>query len=170
MFENLRQMWRQASAEAKLGLATGAVLILAIVVYFGVWALRPDYQTLFTNLDAQDAVAMTAELDKMKVPYRLENDGTTILVDKSQVHALRLKLLGKSGTLKSAVGFEIFNNTDFGMTEFAQKINYQRALQGELTRTIQSLDEVKNARVHLVLPESGLFKKSGQKPKASITL
>src|SRR5262249_51636316 len=102
--------------------------------------------------------------------YRLENDGTTILVDKSQVHALRLKLLGKSGTLKSAVGFEIFNNTDFGMTEFAQKINYQRALQGELARTIQSLDEVKNARVRLVLPESGLFKKSGQKPKASITL
>lgn len=170
MFQNLREMWRQASAEAKLGLATGVVVILAIVLYFSFTLLRPEYQTLFTNLDPQDAAAMTAELDKMKVPYRVENDGATILVDKSQVHNQRLKLLGKSGTLKSAVGFEIFNNTDFGMTEFAQKINYQRALQGELTRTIQSLDEVKSARVHLVLPESGLFKKSGQKPKASITL
>src|SRR4051812_48007220 len=170
MFENLRGMWDRASTEARLGLATGVLLIIAVVVYFSASVLRTEYQTLFANLDAQDAASMAAELDKMKVPYRLDNDGTTIQVDKSQVHALRLKLLGKTGAVRSGVGFEIFNNTDFGMTEFAQKINYQRALQGELTRTIQSLDEVKTARVHLVLPESGLFKKSGQKPKASITL
>src|SRR6185369_2636811 len=100
----------------------------------------------------------------MKVPYRLGPDGTSIMVDKSQVHALRLKLLGKGGALRGSVGFEIFNTTDFGMTEFAQKINYQRALQGELTRTINALDEVKSARVHLVLPESGLFRKGGMKP------
>ncbi len=171
MFENLRDMWRDAGSGARLGLATGVLLILAIVVYFGSTVLRPEYQTLFSDLDPADAGNLVAELDKLKVPYRLAADGTTIQVDKSQVHALRLKLLSKSGgSLRGGVGFEIFNNTDFGMTEFAQKINYQRALQGELTRTISALDEVKSARVHLVLPESGLFKKSTLKPKASITL
>jgi len=171
MFQNLREMWDEAGAGARLGLATGVLLILAIVVWLSISVLRPEYQTLFSDLDPQDASAMVAELDKMKVPYRLNADGTAIMVDKSQVHALRLKLLGKSGgPLRGGVGFEIFNNTDFGMTEFAQKINYQRALQGELTRTITALDEVRSARVHLVMPESGLFRKGGVKPKASITL
>src|SRR5438270_13470448 len=133
MFTNLREMWQQASTEARLGLATGLLLILVVIIYFSLSVLRPEYQTLFSDLDPQDAASVTTELDKMKVPYRVAGDGTTIQVDKSQVHALRLKLLGKSGTLRGGVGFEIFNNTDFGMTEFAQKINYQRALQGELT-------------------------------------
>src|SRR5258706_7694870 len=171
MFENLRTMWDEASAGARLGFVTGVLVILAIVVWLSLSVLRPEYQTLFSELDPQDAASMVAELDKMKVPYRLSADGTAIQVDRAQVHTLRLKLLAKSGgSLKGGVGFEIFNNTDFGMTEFAQKINYQRALQGELTRTITALDEVKNARVHLVLPESGLFRKNGLKPKASITL
>ncbi|MCX7274072.1 MAG: flagellar basal-body MS-ring/collar protein FliF [Burkholderiales bacterium] len=170
MFENLREMWLQATRGARAGLVGGVLLILAIVAYFAMSVLRVDYQTLFADLDPQDAASMVAELDKLHVPYRLNAEGTAIQVDSAQVHALRLKLMGKSSAMRGGVGFEIFNNTDFGMTEFAQKINYQRALQGELTRTIQSLDEVKTARVHLVLPESGLFKKNGQKPKASITL
>src|SRR5262249_15138494 len=117
-----------------------------------------------------DAAAIAAELERMKVPYAVSDDGTTILVDKANVHATRLKIMGKGVDLKGTVGFEIFNNTDFGMTEFAQKINYQRALQGELARTIGALAEVKSARVHLVLPESGLLRRSAAKPKASVTL
>jgi flagellar M-ring protein FliF len=108
MFQNLRDMWQQASSGARLALVAGALLILAIVVYFGVSVLRPEYQTLFADLDPQDAATMVSELDKMKVPYRLGADGTSIQVDKSQVHALRLKLLGKSGTLRGGVGFKIF--------------------------------------------------------------
>src|SRR5258708_960689 len=131
MFANLREMWDEAGTGARLGLATGVLLILALVAWFSFNVLSPEYQTLFSDLDPQDASTMVAELEKMKVPYRLAADGTAIMVDKSQVHALRLKLLGKGGTLRGGVGFEIFNNTDFGMTEFAQKINYQRALQGE---------------------------------------
>jgi flagellar M-ring protein FliF len=147
----------------------GVAVILAAVIYFSYSVLRPEYQTLFSDLDPQDAANLVAELEKMKVPYR--TDGTSIQVDKNQVHTLRLKLMAKNGgSLRGGVGFEIFNNTDFGMTEFAQKINYQRALQGEIARTIMSLDEVRTARVHLVLPESGLFRKAGAKPKASITL
>src|SRR5215213_8121667 len=98
MFSNVREMWEQASTEARLGLAIGALLIVAALVYFSSSVLRAEYQTLFSNLDAQDAAAVTAELDKMKVPYRVAGDGTTIEVEKAQVHALRLKLLGKSGT------------------------------------------------------------------------
>src|SRR5262245_65314617 len=78
--------------------------------------------------------------------------------------------MGKGVNLRGGVGFEIFNNTDFGMTEFAQKVNYQRALQGELTRTIMAIEEVQFARVHLALPEQGLFRKNANKAKASVTL
>ena len=125
---------------------------------------------LFSGLEPQDAATIVAELDKLKVPYRLGADETTVLVEESQVHATRLKLMGKGVNLRGGVGFEIFNTTDFGVTEFAQKINYQRALQGELARTIMSLDAVKSARVHLVMPDSGLFRRTNQKPKASIAL
>ncbi|MFL6665440.1 MAG: flagellar basal-body MS-ring/collar protein FliF [Rhizobacter sp.] len=169
-FDNLRRMWTDASARARLGIVLGVLLILAILIYSVTGVLRPDYQTLFTDLDPQDTATLVAELERMKVPYRLGPDETSILVPGSQVHATRIKLMGKGVAMRGGVGFEIFNNNDFGMTEFAQKINYQRALQGELTRTIAALDEVRNVRVHLVMPESGLFRKSAVRPKAAITL
>jgi flagellar M-ring protein FliF len=99
----------------------------------------------------------------------MEENGA-ILVDRRDVYKTRIKLMGRDIPLHGAVGFELFNNNDLGMTEFAQKINYQRALQGELTRTILSLAEVRDARVLLALPEQGLFKQSNVKPKASVTL
>lgn len=170
MFDNLREIWERQTASAKALLALGTLLILAALLYLSYSVLKPDYQVLFSDLDPQDAATIVAELDKMKVPYRLGADETAILVDANQVHSTRLKLMGKGVNLRGGVGFEIFNNTDFGVTEFAQKINYQRALQGELARTIMALDEVKSVRVHLVMAESGLFKKGGQKPKASITV
>lgn len=162
--------WKGLARPARALLVGGLVLFLGTVVFFAWWAFRVEYQVLFTDLKPQDALAMTAELDKQKVPYRLGDGGSTILVDKTQVHATRIKLMGKEIPLQGVVGFELFNNTDFGMTEFAQKINYQRALQGELTRTILSLAEVSEVRVHLALPEQGLFKQASSKPKAAITL
>jgi flagellar M-ring protein FliF len=169
MFENFREMWLQATRGARAGLVGGVVLILAIVGYFAMSVLRVDYQTLFADLDPQDAASMVAELDKLHVPYRLNAEGTAIQVDSAQVHALRLKLMGKSSAMRGGVGFEIFNNTDFGMTEFAQKINYQRALQGEIARTVMGLGVVRQARVHLVLPDRGLFQQAQTAPKASIS-
>ncbi|NVE01862.1 flagellar basal-body MS-ring/collar protein FliF, partial [Massilia sp. BJB1822] len=117
-----------------------------------------------------EPAAMTAELDRMKTPYQLADGGNTILVPKDLVYKTRLQLMGKDIPLHGAVGFEVFNNADFGMTEFVQKVNYQRAIQGELTRTILSIEEVQAARVHLALPEQGLFKKAATRPKASVTL
>ncbi|MES2938214.1 MAG: flagellar basal-body MS-ring/collar protein FliF [Pseudomonadota bacterium] len=155
---------------ARLTLLAGAVAIMLATAGVAAWLLRTDNQVLFTELKPQDAAMMVAELDRQKIPYQLADGGATILVDGAVVHATRLKLMGKDMPLHGAAGFELFNNGDFGMTEFAQKINYQRALQGEITRTILALDEVRDARVHLALPEEGLFKRASSKPKAAITL
>jgi flagellar M-ring protein FliF len=165
-----KAMWEGLGRGGRWSLGIGVAVILAATVAFGYWALHTEYEVLFAKLSAQDAAAMTRELDQMKVPYRLGDDATSILVDRATVHQTRLKLMGKDLPLHGAVGFELFNNSDFGMTEFAQKVNYQRALQGELTRTILSLAEVESARVHLAFPEEGLFKREQGRTKASITL
>ncbi|MFZ6659029.1 flagellar basal-body MS-ring/collar protein FliF [Undibacterium sp. TJN19] len=164
------EFWRRIDRRSRIGMLFGVVLIAIIIIAFGAWTLRTDYQVLFADLAPQDASTMVAELDQMKVPYRLAGNGNTILVPADVVYKTRLKLAGKELPLRGAVGFELFNNSEVGMTEFAQKINYQRALQGELTRTISALDEVQSVRVHLVLAEQALFKKSGTQPKASITI
>ncbi|MDM5179192.1 flagellar basal-body MS-ring/collar protein FliF [Massilia sp. DJPM01] len=166
MTENLQAL----STRAKTGLVVGVTLIAGLAVGIAVWAYRPDYQVLFSDVAAPDAAAMTAELDRLKVPYQLADGGNTILVPRDLVYKTRLKVMGKDLPLHGAVGFEVFNNADFGMTEFVQKVNYQRAIQGELTRTILSIDGIASARVHLAMPEQGLFKKTTTKPKASITV
>ena len=169
----IKDFWQCLGRVARLGLIAGAACIVALTAVAGWWLLRTEYQVLFADLTPQDAAAMTAELERQKVPYTLGDEGaggSTILVDKRDVYKTRIKLMGKDIPLHGAVGFELFNNSDFGMTEFAQKINYQRALQGELTRTILSLSEIRDARVLLALPEQGLFKQATSKTKASITL
>ncbi|KQQ96174.1 hypothetical protein ASF77_21975 [Massilia sp. Leaf139] len=145
-------------------------MIVGLALALGYWAYRPDYQVLFSDVAARDAAAMTAELDKMKTPYTLADGGTTVLVPRDLVYKTRLALMNKDVPLHGAVGFEVFNNADFGMTEFVQKVNYLRAIQGELTRTILAIDGIASARVHLAIPDQGLFKKATTKPKASVTL
>lgn len=166
----MRTFWQGLGTSARYGLVAGISVIVIGTIALGAWLMRTDRDVLFGSLSTQDAAAMTAELDRMKVPYELASDGTTILVDRKTLHQTRLKLMSKDLPLHGAVGFELFNNTDFGMTEFAQKVNFQRALQGEITRTILSLNEVESARVHLAFPEEGLFKRDQGKAKAAITL
>jgi flagellar M-ring protein FliF len=166
-------LWNGLGRGARIGLVVGVASIVTVTGLAGYWLMHPEYEVLFADLTPQDALAMTAELDRQKIPYALKEEaggGTTIRVEQKNVYQTRLKLMGKDIPLHGAVGFELFNNSDFGMTEFAQKINYQRALQGELTRTILSLSEIRDARVLLALPEQGLFKQATSKPKASITL
>lgn len=162
--------WQRADQRARSGLIIGVLLIALVTVALGAMLLRTDYQVLFSDLAPQDAATMTAELDKLKTPYRLSGDGNTILVPAELVHRTRLKLVAKELPLRGAVGLELFNSSEVGMTEFTQKVNYQRALQGELTRTILSLDEVATVRVHLVMAEQALFKKNVKQAKASISI
>lgn len=158
------------SARRRIGFGMGLVGILAIVLGLAFWIQRAPKAVLFSDLAERDAAVITAELDKLKHPYSISEDGRAILVAGDSVHRTRLALMGKQLPLHGAVGFELFNNTDFGVSDFVQKVNYQRALQGELTRTILAMEEVQDARVHLALPDQTLFRKDTPKAKASVTL
>ncbi len=164
---------RSLSGRSRIALVSGFALIVVLVAAAAWWALHAPYGVLFSNLSEPDAAALAQELDKLKQPYQLAGEagqGQTILVPESAVHKTRLALMGRQLPLHGAVGFELFNNTDFGVSDFVQKVNYQRALQGELTRTILALEQVQSARVHLALPEQGLFRKEAAKAKASVTV
>ncbi|WP_332879668.1 flagellar basal-body MS-ring/collar protein FliF [Massilia sp. S19_KUP03_FR1] len=166
----IQEFWDRFDRSARAGLLLGVIAIVGVAIALGVLLLRTDYEVLFADLAPQDAATITSELDKLKMPYRLARDGNTILVPADQVHKTRLKLVGRELPLRGAVGFELFNTSEVGMTEFTQKVNFQRALQGELTRTIMALDEVQSVRVHLVLADQGLFKKTSRQAKASISI
>jgi flagellar M-ring protein FliF len=170
MLEKLKQRTSALGtlAQVVVGLMIAVAFIGCLTLAWRI--LTPDYQVLFSDLDAQDAAAIVAELERLKVAHRLQDDGRTVLVDREDVHRTRLKLMSKGVNLRGTVGFELFSDSDFGMTEFAQKINYQRAMQGELARTIMALEEVRTARVHLVIPESGLLRRGDVHGKASVTI
>jgi len=121
-----------------MAVAIGAALLCALLVALYFAFLRQGYAVLFTGLRTADASAVVAALDEKKVPYRLEEHGTRILVPSSLVDSTRLAVMGDELPLKGMVGFELFNRSDMGLTEFAQRINYQRALQGELARSMRS--------------------------------
>ena len=148
----------------------GAVALAVLVLLIWLLILRTPMVPAFTNLKATDASLIVEELKRQKVAYRLENDGSTILVPEDQVDATRIAVLGGDLPLKGTVGFELFSKSDMGLTEFAQKINYQRALQGELARTLMSMSTVESARVHITLPETGVFQEEHRPAKASVTI
>lgn len=147
---------------AFLSIAAFAALILI--------ANRTDYRPLFTNLAAEDAGEIVKKLKEAKTPYQVTADGKGILVPADKVHELRLSLASEGLPQGGGVGFEIFDRKNFGMTEFVQKLNYQRALQGELSRTISQINGVEQARIHLVIPEKSLFKESEKPATASVVL
>lgn len=145
-----------------------AVLLLAVGGYW--WLSRPDYVVFAQGLRPADAAAVVAELDKRGTPYRLEGGGATILVPADRADDTRVALAGSDVAARGLVGFELFNESDMGLTNFAQKINYQRALQGELTRTILMMDGIAAARVHLALPEKALFRGDRTEASAAVAI
>jgi len=167
MFDRFRSL----SIQRQIALVAGAVGALS-VVFLAVWflALRVTYEPLFTELRTTDAATIVAGLERKKIPYHLADGGTTILVPSDSVDATRLSVMTEDLPLKGTVGFELFSKSDMGQTDFAQKINYQRALQGELERTIMTLDGIASARVHLSLGEDRIFRDDRVPPKASVTI
>lgn len=161
---------RALPAAAQIALAAATALVI-VGVMVGAWlVMRPKYEVLFRDLRPADAATIVAELEKQKVPFRLDDGGATILAPAANVDETRLAIMGADLPLKGTVGFELFNKSDMGLTEFAQRINYQRALQGELARTIMTMDAVDTARVHLTLPEPSIFRADRKPAKASVTL
>lgn len=149
--------------------AVAAVLALALAAAY-LLVLRKPYAVLFSGLRQADAATIVADFDKKKIPYRLADGGSTVLVQRDQVDAVRLDVASEDLPLKGTVGFELFNKSDMGLTEFAQRINYQRALQGELARTIMTIDAVDSARVHLSIADPTLFRDDRRPSKASISV
>lgn len=170
MTNSLGNFWRGLGQGGKVALTVAVAMAIGLVVWLLFFGLREDYRTLFSQLTDSDAAAIVEELRRQKVPYRLADGGTTISVPAERVHDTRLSLMSTNVPLSGGVGFEIFDKQGLGTTEQTQRVSYQRALQGELARTIATLEGVKQARVHLVLPESTLFKRDREQPTAAVTL
>jgi len=160
--------WNRANSAQRMLVAGGLVAgIVSLVVVF-TWTSKPDMMVLFAGLDADQASGILSELDELSVPYEVSANGSTLRVPADKVGELRIRLAGQGLTGNSTIGYEIFDRSNLGMTEFLQQVNYRRALEGELTRTIVSLDEVRNARLHLAIPENDVFSRERQEPKASV--
>lgn len=166
-FESIFQRFNDLPASRKFGMALALAAAVAVFVGLSLWAGAPTYRVLFSNLSEKDGGAVIATLQQMNVPYKSEAGGA-ILVPADQVYDLRFKLASQGLPKGGAVGFELLDAPKFGMTQFQEQVAYQRALEGELARTIQALASVEVARVHLAIPKPSVFVRDQQKPSASV--
>ena len=165
-----QRFWQSLSRTQKIILGTLAGAALAAIIFIGVWAQNPEWTPLYSKLDTKDAGDIVNKIKETKIPYQLSENGTTILVPAKNVHDLRLQLASEGLPKHGQIGFELFDKQTFGMTDFMQKLNYQRALQGELERTISQIAGVEQARVHLVIPSPELFTEKEKETTASVVL
>ncbi len=149
------------------GVAIGSIVLIVLLVSV---LNRPSYGTLFSNVNPEDASKIVERLKEQNIPYVLEDGGKAIQVPKQQIYDLRLTFAGEGLPHSSVIGYEIFDRTNLGVSDFVQKINYRRALEGELARTILQIDEVEGARVHIVVPQKALFKEDEKPATASVVL
>lgn len=156
--------WSLARKLSLAGVAVVSILLFSLII---MQARVAEYSLLFANLPSRDAAEVVQWLKDRRISYRLEGGGNMIMIPANQVYEVRLELAG-TGLADAGVGFEIFDTQSFSMTDFTQKVNYRRALQGELTRTITSLAPVEAARLHLALPEKRLFREQQQPATASV--
>jgi len=154
----------------KIIIGSIAAAVLMSLVWIVASSSQTSYKVLFQNLEDADAASIVESLKANAIDYELKDDGRTILIPENAVYDTRLKLAGEGLPSSSTVGYELFDGSNLGMSEFVQKLNYRRALEGELSQTIQSFDEVKKARVHIVIPEKALFSRDQKKPTASVSL
>lgn len=168
--ENIWEGFGVLPGPRKITLIIVSVLITASIMTFVYFTNQEDYRVLFSNLTSEDASSIVTKLKEKKIPYQISPSGNIISVPSAQVSELRLELAATGIPHGGGVGFEIFDNKVFGATEFDQQLNYRRALQGELSRTINSLDEIQQSRVHIVLPKESLFVEKQKKPTAAVTI
>jgi flagellar M-ring protein FliF len=159
-----------ASGRNKLIAAAAAAAMIAVIAGSLMWAKQPEYRPLFTQLSEKDGGAVIAALSQMNVPYKFADGSSAILVPAEKVHETRLRLASQGLPKGGIVGFELMEAQKFGVSQFVEQLNYQRGLEGELARSIQSLAAVESARVHLALPKQSVFMREQQKPSASVIL
>jgi flagellar M-ring protein FliF len=168
--DRTKNFWSSITLSQRVFIGGLALTVLGVFFALLFWLNKPDMQLLYSNLALEDANRIVKVLQAEKVPYSLENNGSTILVSADKVYDMRIKIAGEGGLTGQGIGFEVFDEVKVGQTEFVQKINYQRALQGELSRTITEFPAVESARVHLVIPQKSLFIEEELPPSASVVL
>jgi len=173
MNDSIRQFLKLINSlplSKKISMIFVIVLVMAGFALMFFWANQENYQVLFSNLSQKDGNAIIAELKKKNVPYKIEANGSIISVPSNKVYDLRLSMAGEGLPNGGTVGFEIFDHPDFKTTKFVQELNYRRALQGELERTIDQFKEINSSRVFIVIPEESLFIEDKKPASASIQL
>ncbi len=162
--------FNQLSQQKKLGIMVVAAATVALLVGAWLWSQSPEYRVLFSNVSDQDGAAITSALQQSNVPYKFSEGGGAILVPSNQVHDIRLRLAGQGLPRSGLAGFELMENQKFGTSQFLEQVNYQRALEGELARSVQSLAAVQSARVHLAISKPSVFARERQQPTVSVLL
>ncbi len=157
-------------ANPRIPLIVAAAAAIAVVFALVLWAKAPDYRVLYNNLSDEDGGAIVTQLTQMNIPYQFAENGGALMVPADKVHELRLRLAQQGLPKGGSVGFELMDKEKFGISQFSEQINYQRALEGELARTMETLGPVKSARVHLAMPKPTLFVREQKAPSASVTL
>lgn len=168
--KQLADFWASLPTPKRIALVLVTALVLTSVMAVSVLGSRETYGTLYSELSAEDAGAIVEKLKTAQVPYKLESNGTMIMVPEERVPGLRLELAAAGLPHGGSVGFEIFDRSKIGATEFEQQVNLRRALEGELARSVMSVNGVKAARVHLVLPERRLFAAREESASASVVV
>jgi flagellar M-ring protein FliF len=167
---NALQRILQLPARQLAGLAIAVAAVVAMMVGVYVWSETPDYKVLYNNLGDRDGGAVVQALGTLNIPYKFSDGGNAILVPSTMVYDARLKLASQGLPKGGITGMELMENQKFGTTQFQEQVNYQRGLEGELARTIQSVSAVQAARVHLAIPKSSVFLRDAEKPSASVFL
>ena len=167
--KNAQTGWQKLEVNQKMIILITVILFVVALGSLIYWVSRPSYSVLFSNLSPEDASSIVTKLQEKKIPYQLS--GTqTIQVPSDQVYETRIELAGAGLPQGGTVGFEIFDQSNFGLSEFTQKVNYRRALEGELGRTISQIDEIGGARVHIVIPEPSLYTDKENPATASVII
>lgn len=161
---------KQLPTRQKLGLMVAAAAFIALLAGTWLWSQTPDYRVLYANLSDQEGGAIIDALQQMNVPYRFAENSGSVLIPAGQVHEVRLRLAGQGLPKGDLSGFEIPEKQKFGSSQFLEQVNYQRALEGELSRSIQSLSAVQGARVHLAIAKPSVFTRERQQPSVSVLL
>jgi flagellar M-ring protein FliF len=168
--DKLQAMLKGMTLGQKLTISTTLIVGILGFVFLFRWATAPDYALLYSGLELAEADQIVQSLQAQNVPYRLTAGGHSVMVPSGEVYAWRVRLASEGLPTTGSVGYEVFDQNEIGVSDFVQKVNYQRAIEGELARTIQTIQGIKQARVHIVIPEDRLFKADQHEPTASIVL
>ncbi len=167
-FKQLVDLWSRMKGGQRLAVLLGAVGSIGLIIALVYYGSQPEYGVLFSDLKPADAQSIVDKLKSSNVPYKLTNNGTVVNVPAERVSELRLQMASQGALTGGHVGFDIFDRTSFGATDFTQQVNYQRAIEGELARTLEGMNEVESARVHITQPHESLYSEKTQRAKASV--